>query len=430
MLKRGMSDVWLIVAPMANASWRPRNPGRHKDQCPVAGHEDGVVPIPQWAWFVLVPGGLLSLVVFTSIGMKDGAGDGWALCLAVVTGVAALLAYSYIRRRKAYRERKRQALLAELAISDADQMTWQQFEVYCGNLLVTRHYENVQKTRNVPREKRVDFTAIDPEGIQVAVECKHRSVGSVGARLAHELAGKVTFGLYKEHAGILMTNASVTAEAEEIAAEVGIEIVNRELLAQWRAEALHSAEQDSRRPEADGSGGWLHAHSAEAKVAASVVTAACLVVLGVAVQIAAIPHSAAAGAVPSHTGAKASRPVSKVPSAQAMSKPSAPPTAAAVVGKFLAAISSHDWPEVWKLGGKNIGRGPYASYPGMITGYQGTIRDVLTMLRVTGRTVSGQFLAYQTDGEVRTYTFTYVVRGGTITSADQNPVRTVRYQTG
>jgi hypothetical protein len=368
--------------------------------------------------------------MFASIGVNDGAGDGWALTLAGLSAVASLLAYSYVRRSKAHRARKRQTLLAEIAVSDADQMTWQQFEVYCGNLLRARHYEDVKKTRNVPREKRVDFTAINPEGGLVAVECKHRSTGSVGAKLAHELAGKVTFGLYKEHAGILMTNASVTTEAEEIATEAGIEVVKRELLAQWRAEALQSAEQEAHQPVAAGrSDGWLHALSTEAKVTAAVLIAACLVVLGVAIQIAATPRSAAADPAPS-SAATSTPHVTSAASARTKSKPGAPSAPAAVVREYLAAISSHDWPLVWKLGGKKVGRGPYASYSGMVAGYRGTVRDVPTTLTASDQTVSGRFLAYQTDGEVVTYAFTYVIQGGTITSADAYPVKTARYQTG
>jgi len=304
-----MSDDCLIVAPTTNSSAGLRDSGHPKGRPPEGGHEDDVPLVPEWAWFVLVPGGLLALLVFASIGINDGAGDGWALTLAVLVAVAALLAHSYIRRRKVHRGRKRQALLAELAICDADQMTWQQFEVYCGNLLVARHYTNVKKTRNVPREKRVDFTAIDPGGGLVAIECKHRSTGSVGAKLAHELAGKVTFGLYKEYAGILMTNASVTAEAEEIAAEAGIKVVKRGPLAQWRAEALQSAEQEAHKPAAAvRSDGWLHALSTEAKVTAAVLAAACLVVLGVAIQIAATPRPAAADPAPSSAATRTGLP--------------------------------------------------------------------------------------------------------------------------
>ena len=159
----------------------------------------------------------------------------------------------------------------------------------------------------------------------------------------------------------------------------------------------------------------------------AVLTAACITVLGVAIQIAATPRSAAADPAPSSAVTRTSRPVSTLPPDRGASKPSASSTSSAVVRKFLAAISSHNWPEVWTLGGKNIGRGPYASYTGMVAGYRGTIRDVPTTLRASGRTVSGRFLAYQTDGEVVTYAFTYVVQGGTIVRSDACSVRTVRY---
>jgi hypothetical protein len=74
---------------------------------------------------------------------------------------------------------------------------------------------------------------------------------------------------------------------------------------------------------------------------------------------------------------------------------------------------------VWRLGGRNLGYGPYATYPGMVTGYARTVRDSLTALHVTGDTVSGSFRAYQSDGTVRSYQFSYVVRGGAIVAGHQ-----------
>ena len=85
--------------------------------------------------------------------------------------------------------------------------------------------------------------------------------------------------------------------------------------------------------------------------------------------------------------------------------------------QYFSAISDHDWPEVWQLGGKNVGRGPYATYKGMVSGYSATIRDVPATIAVAGDTVSGRFLAYETSNRVQTYTFTYVIRDGAIVSA-------------
>lgn len=96
----------------------------------------------------------------------------------------------------------------------------------------------------------------------------------------------------------------------------------------------------------------------------------------------------------------------------------------AVARKFFTAVTEHDWPEVWRLEGKNAGRGPYATYKGMVSGYRDTNRDVPLTMTVTGDTVSGRFLAYETGNRVQTYAFTYVVRNGAIISASQQVAAT------
>jgi hypothetical protein len=99
-------------------------------------------------------------------------------------------------------------------------------------------------------------------------------------------------------------------------------------------------------------------------------------------------------------------------------------TPEAVARKFFTAVSDRDWPEVWQLSGKNTGRGPYATYNGMVSGYRDTIRDVPVTMTVTGDTVSGRFLAYETGNRVQTYTFAYIIRNGAIVSASQQVVAT------
>lgn len=115
---------------------------------------------------------------------------------------------------------------------------------------------------------------------------------------------------------------------------------------------------------------------------------------------------------PGNTGHAATSPRSPGP-------PSASERPVQVVREFYAAVSSHDWPRVWQLGGRNLGQGPYATYDGMISGYRGTIRDVLTEIRATGDTVTGRFVAYQSGGAARPYLYTYVVRNGVIVSGRQ-----------
>jgi hypothetical protein len=95
------------------------------------------------------------------------------------------------------------------------------------------------------------------------------------------------------------------------------------------------------------------------------------------------------------------------------------PAPAEVIRQFYAAISRHDWRQVWLLGGKNLGRGPYASFAGMVAGYRGTVRDLLKEAHVTGEIVTGSFLAYQDDGTTRVYRFHYTVRDGVIVAGYQ-----------
>ena len=58
---------------------------------------------------------------------------------------------------------------------------------------------------------------------------------------------------------------------------------------------------------------------------------------------------------------------------------------AVVVRAYIAAINRRDWPQVWQLGGKNLG----TSYSQMIAGYQKTSKIVVTTLTASGQNVSG-----------------------------------------
>lgn len=81
-----------------------------------------------------------------------------------------------------------------------------------------------------------------------------------------------------------------------------------------------------------------------------------------------------------------------------------------MVKEYFAAINARDWPEVWRLGGKNFSPSLHA----MIAGYELTSHDVLSSVAVRGDTVRVRLLAYETTGAVQTYALTYRVRYGVI----------------
>lgn len=96
------------------------------------------------------------------------------------------------------------------------------------------------------------------------------------------------------------------------------------------------------------------------------------------------------------------------------------PSPRTVVKAFYAAINDHNWPRVWHLGGKNLGR----SYHAMVDGFRLTSRDVVTRLTANGSTVWIRFRAHETTGAVQTYKARYVVRHGIITSGHQTLLAT------
>jgi hypothetical protein len=92
----------------------------------------------------------------------------------------------------------------------------------------------------------------------------------------------------------------------------------------------------------------------------------------------------------------------------------APLGPAATVRAYIAAINYHHYRAAWKLGGKNTGQ----SYSAFANGFNGTARDNLTIVSVTGDVVTVHLAADQTDGTVDDYQGTYTVVNGVITRSD------------
>ena len=86
----------------------------------------------------------------------------------------------------------------------------------------------------------------------------------------------------------------------------------------------------------------------------------------------------------------------------------------ATVHAYVAAINGHDYARAWSLGGRKMG----ASYPSFVSGFDGTARDTLTIVSVSGDVVTARLTARQTDGTIDTYQGTYTVRRGVIIESD------------
>jgi hypothetical protein len=99
-------------------------------------------------------------------------------------------------------------------------------------------------------------------------------------------------------------------------------------------------------------------------------------------------------------------------SAAASSAPAVAETPSQVVQAYYQAINEHRYQVAWQLGGKNTGQS-YASY---VAGFNGTASDVLLIGEASGDMVRGTLTANQTDGSIKTYSGSYTVQGGVITT--------------
>jgi Protein kinase domain len=100
---------------------------------------------------------------------------------------------------------------------------------------------------------------------------------------------------------------------------------------------------------------------------------------------------------------------SSSPTAGAVVAAVEPPT---VVKRYYAAISRRAYQRAWQLGGDHA----TSSFASFKAGFSTTERDVVIITGWTGDTVTADFKAVHTDGTVLSYTGTYIVGNGVITS--------------
>jgi hypothetical protein len=154
------------------------------------------------------------------------------------------------------------------------------------------------------------------------------------------------------------------------------------------------------------------------------IVAAAAAVSGIAFAAATIP-------IASHPEAAPRAPVPRVtPAADAGALTHSLPTSfpsvqtaqgpAATVTAYFAAINKHDYRRAWKLGGDNSG----LSYRAFTAGVADTTLDIVQILYVRGNVVTVDLLAELADGTMKSFTGTYTITNGAITSSNIVPDRT------
>jgi hypothetical protein len=366
----------------------------------------------------------------------------------LVMGVAIVVGVSAAGWQARRRRRELVLTAAHLELAAVDSLAERQFTRFCAALLRVLGYRKVRQAR-ARRGEVADLVGRSADDAPVVVRCL-RQRDPVDAAAVAALRAAVTSGPHAGRSAILVTTGLVSPDARALAGDAEgspVTVADRAVLRHWMEQARAAIARPDPAPRG------LAGMRRDTRAMAGIVGCAALAVLAVVVHAAlsgsdgtalsgsggtalgaanAVAARGQPAASSSPAGASASpasagpAPVSPAPASPVPSATPARPGGAAsprqVVRAFYAAISRHDWPQVWRLGGRNLGYGPYATYQGMVAGYAGTIRDEVTDLTVRGTVVSGHFRAYHADGQVRTYRFSYAVRGGVITSGFQQDI--------
>ena len=84
-----------------------------------------------------------------------------------------------------------------------------------------------------------------------------------------------------------------------------------------------------------------------------------------------------------------------------------------VVQNYFAAINSGHFRTAWNLGGRSFG----GSYAAFAAGFADTVRDTVTVVSVEGDSVAVTLVSLQSNGTQHSYSGSYTVVDGVITSA-------------
>ena len=155
---------------------------------------------------------------------------GWLVGIAVVV-VFISIAINDEKRRQA---NQRLEMLRNSLLSTVDLMTGAQFERYFAQLLRLRGHRSVQVVGGAG-DGGVDVLATTPDGAQAAYQCKRQKT-TVSVQVVRQLLGSVTH----EHPGRiphLVTNATLTKPAADLAKSSGVRVVDRRELGKWMDEA-------------------------------------------------------------------------------------------------------------------------------------------------------------------------------------------------
>jgi restriction system protein len=116
-----------------------------------------------------------------------------------------------------------------------DAMTGTQFERYVASLLIHRGYRSVSVVGGAG-DGGVDILATDSAGTKIACQCK-RQAANLSVQVIRQLLGSVSHE-HRGRAPCVVTTATLTKAAAELALRAHVKVIDRRMLANWMTEAL------------------------------------------------------------------------------------------------------------------------------------------------------------------------------------------------
>ena len=152
----------------------------------------------------------------------------FALFAVIIIAIVLIAVKSQGEKQK--RVRHGQQLLLDFTLSTVDAMSGTQFEQYFAELLRQRGYSHVQMVGGAG-DGGVDILATSPDGDSAAFQCK-RQMANVSVQVVRQLLGSVSHE-YPGRVPHLVTTATLTKPAADLAARASIRVIDRSMLGAW-----------------------------------------------------------------------------------------------------------------------------------------------------------------------------------------------------
>ena len=181
--------------------------------------------------------GLAVAAVIAVVVALDWLSERPAVLTAVVAAVVGLAVVAGAGWLAWVRSKHRRWNALTRSVEAADRLTGPQFEQWVAGLMRRTGFTRVEVSGGAG-DLGADVLALAPSGRLVVVQCKRYQVGrQVGSAEVQKLAGTART-IHGAEIAAIVTTSSFTRPARELAAVLGVGLVDRDALARWATDGL------------------------------------------------------------------------------------------------------------------------------------------------------------------------------------------------